>query len=73
MPDIGTWLGNYRACYGIYTVTVEGGQDIDTLNFGNRETTPGEFLGTVDSLWSNPANWGYGGYRLLVMLLLEAV
>jgi hypothetical protein len=43
-----------------YTITVEGGQDIDTLNFGNRETTPGEFLGTVDSLWSTAGNWGYG-------------
>jgi|GEM_PF-2156420 len=44
---------------GSYTLSLAA--DVDTvLNFGNRTTTPGEFIGGVDSLWSNPANWGYG-------------
>lgn len=45
---------------GDYSVSLESGEAMSGKDFGNRETTPGEFVGRVDSLWSNPLNWGYG-------------
>jgi len=45
---------------GSYSISLESGNAITGKDFGNRVTTPGEFVGRVDSLWSNPLNWGYG-------------